>query len=71
MVSIQRVCVGMDPIRETSASGKTGQYSLMLEVSELGGVFSGNSYSLGTIPCSLEATLDGYSSSRLDISDGG
>jgi len=69
MVSIQRVCTGMDPIRETSASGKTGQYSLPLEVSELGGVFSGNAYSLGTIPCVLEATLDGFSSSRLDISD--
>jgi len=70
LVGIQRVCEGLDhSIRETSASGKTGEYTVRLEVSDFGGVFSGNFDGFGNLPCALEATLGGYVSSRLDMSD--
>lgn len=70
VVGIQRVCAGKDhAIREGSASAKTGEYSVRLEVSGFGGVFTGNLDGLGYVPCSLEATLDGFVSSRLDVSD--
>src|ERR1017187_9210213 len=70
MVNIQRVCAGREhPIRESSASGKTGEYTVRLEVSDFGGVFSGNFDGFGILPCALEATLDGFISSRLDMSD--
>jgi VWFA-related protein len=70
LVGIQRVCDGMEhPIREGSASGKTGEFTVRLEVSDFGGVFSGNFNGFGMLPCALEATLDGFASSRLDMSD--
>src|ERR1035441_3187587 len=70
LVVIQRVCDGMEhPIREGSASGKTGEFTVRLEVSDFGGVFSGNFNGFGMLPCALEATLDGFASSRLDMSD--
>src|ERR1022692_2592973 len=70
LVVIQRVCEGLDhSIREGSASGKTGEYTVRLEVSDFGGVFSGNFNGFGNLPCALEAVLGGYVSSRLDMSD--
>lgn len=70
LVGIQRVCDGMEhPIREGSASGKTGEFTVRLEVSDFGGVFSGNFNGFGMLPCALEATLDGFASSRLEMSD--
>ena len=70
MVGIQRVCDGLEhPLREGSASGKTGEYMVRMEVGEFGGVFSGNIDNYGMLPCSLEATLDGYVSSRIDLTD--
>src|ERR1039458_7159448 len=70
LVVIQRVCEGLDhSIREGSASGKTGEYTVRLEVSDFGGVFSGNFNGFGNLPCALEAALGGYVSSRLDMSD--
>src|ERR1039457_2102082 len=70
LVGIQRVCDGLErPIREGSASGKTGEFTVRLEVSDFGGVFSGNFNGFGMLPCALEATLDGFASSRLDMSD--
>src|ERR1019366_1411546 len=70
VVGIVRVCDGLEhPIREGSASGKTGEYTVRLEVSDFGGVFSGNFNGFGNLPCALEAALGGYVSSRLDMSD--
>lgn len=69
LVSIQRICDGLgQPAREGSASAKTGIYILRLNVGDLGGVFAA-SYGTANAPCVLEATLDGYISSRLDMSD--
>src|ERR1035441_7407276 len=70
LAASRRVCEGLDhSIREGSASGKTGEYTVRLEVSDFGGVFSGNFNGFGNLPCSLEASLDGFVSSRLDMSD--
>jgi len=70
VVGIQRTCDGMDhPIREAIASPKTGLYIVRLDVSDFGGVFSGGVANSGLLPCVLEATAQGFASSKIDLTD--
>ena len=71
MVTVQRVCNGMDhAVREGAASGKTGEYFVRLEVNDFGQVFSSlDTYAM--LPCSLEASESGFVSSRIDLTDRG
>src|ERR1035437_8489101 len=70
LVGIQRTCTGMDhSLRETNAAPKTGQYVLRLDVGDFGGVFSGGVYSIGMLPCVLEAVVEGFRSSQIDLTD--
>jgi VWFA-related protein len=69
-VAIQRACEGMEhPLLEATASAKTGDYMVRLEVSDFGGVFTGGTSAYAMLPCFLEATAEGYASARLDLSD--
>ena len=69
-VIVQRVCVGLpQEMHEGTASGKTGEYSVRLEVADFGGVFGGNEMGQASLPCILEASLGGFVSSRIDLSD--
>jgi len=71
MVTIQRVCQGMDhAIRESAASGKTGEYFVRLSVSGFDQVLASvDTYAM--LPCVLEAYEPGFVSSRIDLTDRG
>jgi VWFA-related protein len=69
-VSIQRTCQGMDHSSvEGAASAKTGEYFVRLEVNDFGGVFAGGAGGTGYFPCVLEASVTGYVSTKLDLTD--
>lgn len=69
MVSIERVCDGLDhTIREGSASGKTGEYFVHLEVSFFGQVVANPNLDV-QMPCVLQAVSSGFVSSQIDLSD--
>src|ERR1035441_862340 len=65
-VTVQRVCMGLpQEMHEGTASGKTGEYSVRLEVADFGGVFGGNEMGQASLPCILEASLGGFVSSPI------
>ena len=69
LVTVQRVCDGLDhAIREGTASAKTGEYFVRLEINYFGGSFS-SSDSLSLLPCHLEASATGFASTWLDLTD--
>src|ERR1017187_9667556 len=69
-VIVPGVSIGVPPdMHGGPASGKTGEYSVRLEVADLGGVFGGNEMGQASLPCILEASLGGFVSCRIDLSD--
>ena len=69
LVLIQKTCDGIQqPANEGAASAKTGEYFVRLRVSEFGQVGGGyDGYAL--LPCVLEASDRGFTSSRIDLGD--
>ena len=69
-VVILRTCQGMDhTLVEGTASAKTGEYFVRLDVNDFGDVFSGGFAGAGMLPCVLEAVMPGYTSTKLDLTD--
>jgi len=69
MVSIERVCNGLDhTIHEGSASGKTGEYFVHLEVNYFGQVVANPNLDV-QLPCVLQAVYGGFVSSQIDLGD--
>lgn len=68
LVSVVRVCEGLEPIREGVASGKTGQYYIRLNVNSFYQAY-GSVNVAALLPCRLEADDKGFVSSSLDLTD--
>ena len=68
-VFIQRSCEGGDqPLGEGSASGRTGEYFVRLQVNELGQLQASLDM-CAMLPCYLEAVDKGFVSSHEDLTD--
>lgn len=69
VVSIERACDGLENnLREATASAKTGEYYVKLDLGDFGQSFSVSS-NFELLPCSLVAVVGGFESNRLNLND--